>query len=580
MIKIVIAHQYCFDDKLIINLKNNLEEKLETILNLKEDELDLLFDNYTSGYAFQECDEAFLLCSVSTNIDITSLPTNCHCIPITYEEINNQQEISPSLQNINAFLYDKTNDEKSVELLSDVMLKKMGLINNTRKVFISYKRSETSKLAENIRKELLKEGYSVFLDKNNIDFGDDFMQEIRHSLVKSDIFLILNSKGYYDSLYTKKELFAACISGLAIIVLSQDGSNPELNGLTHIHIAGQNKISEEEKKNLITAISNARTKLWHSRHERLSRKLHLLGNCKKFLQGVHSTLHNDFSIYTIVGLPTTLDFQRISQNKNTNNSNRHETANRKVYAFYDNLILPSSYSKHLNWLDKEMPNIHILNTSTFEKQFPEVISNMDSKVPIVFLSASVPNQNDMDYDFLTIHDIVVTLTETIIKTKGTLVFGGHPTITPIIANMMEIVSEEGKKPDFNIYLYQSKFFKEAYPPEVRMFPKSNLKEIEAEIENGEPDRERSLNKMREEMIKSQIFTYAIFIGGRYDVSKGIKESGVWKEFELFKNCHDSARCLYLEKTGIVPMELAKSNIECFKKTTIESLPKELCVFSE
>ena len=575
-IKIAIAH-HKIGEEVIKNLSSMLQYKIKEILN-QDEVVELVFNSYSSSDTCfpNDCEASFLLCTVSTQVEKGSLPTNCHIIPITYEELNNQQVIDSSLQSINAFKYDKADDKKSVELLTDVMLKKMGLLNNVRRVFISYKRSETGELAEHIRKELLKEGYAVFLDKNNIDFGDDFMQEIRYSIVESDVLLILNSPNYYDSLYTKKELFAACVSGLAIIVLSQDDRNKELNGLIHIHIAEQNKISEEEKKDLIFAISDARIRLWHSRHERLNRKLHLLANCKKFLQGVHSKSHNNFSIYTIVGLPTTLDFERIFQNKNADSTNRQKSTNRKVYAFYDNLTLPSSYSKHLNWLDKQMPHIDMLNTSSFEKQFPGILPAMGTKAPIVFLSASVPNSNDTEYDFLTIHDIVITLTETIIKTGGTMVFGGHPTITPIITNMMDLVSEEDINNRPNIYLYQSKFFEKEYPFEVQLFPKDNLKEVDLVECNGERDKDLSLKRLREEMINGQNFTHAIFIGGQYDVSKGIEESGVWKEFELFSGQHPGAKCLCLEKTGIVPKELAKSFNSRINIISIEQLPKELC----
>ena len=431
---------------------------------------------------------------------------------------------------------------------------------------------------------MIKEGYSVFLDKSDIDVGVDFMQEIRYSIAESDIFLMLNSKTYYDSIYTKKELYAACISGLAIIVLSQENTMvKDLCGLTFIHILENDKINEEEKNKLIEEIGNARTKLWQSRHNRLNNKLMLFRESEKSLQGVYVPSKSDNShksIFPIVGLPTTMDFQRIKQHEKREDCQDASQTGGKVYAFYDNLSLPSSYSRHLDWLDKEMPYVNLVNTSTFEKKFSKEITMMNYKTPIVFLSASVPNSDDKEYDFITIHDIVVTLTETIAKTNGILVFGGHPTITPIIVNIMDIMSnvdeETNERKYPNIYLFQSKFFKEMYPPEVKSFPKDHL--IETEIIKGnskEESKHLSLKLMRDKMISSQPFTHAIFIGGRFEKSKGAKTSGVWDEYKKFSDSHPNAKCLYFEKTGIVPAELAKT-FKRIEKTTIDNLPNKLC----
>jgi hypothetical protein len=87
---------------------------------------------------------------------------------------------------------------------------------------------------------------------------------------------------------------------------------------------------------------------------------------------------------------------------------------------------------------------------------------------------------------------------------GSIVFGGHPAITPMIRLL---VLNKGLSIAKHIFLFQSRYFQEHFPPEVREF--ENLFLVEAVRD----DRESSLRLMREKMIGSQDFAAGIFIGG-------------------------------------------------------------------
>lgn len=595
MIKIAIIYK---DFNYICNIEETLLKRIQETIDLP---VELLFEELYEKYVFpRDCDELILLCSVDTDVDFNQLPEECIIIPISHKG-KNVENTGSDLQKINAFEYDDKNHSGSIDNLCDIILDKLGIIKNSRKIFISYKRSETKRLAEMVRKELSDAGYTVFLDTRDIDVGSDFMQEIRQSILESDIFLMLSSESYYDSLYTKKELYAACVSGTAIVVLSSKGNiNKNLNGLEYVEIEEYNnnctkqrmiQLSDKDRINIINKIQYVRQCLWKSRHQRLNRRISLFQEKEPFLQGVHipSKLIREHSIiYSVTGLPNTLDFQKIQQH---GSRFTEVTGKNKVYALYDDLTLPVSYSKHLKWLNAEMRNINLIKTSTFESDTSQIIKHtrkMKNGVPIVFLSASIPNKNDSDYNFLRIHDIIVTLTETVIKSGGTLVFGGHPTITPIILNIMEIMSDnsnEGVREYPNIYLYQSEFFKSTFPPETQAFPKERLVVIPmvtdndnsiVESEKESKEKQLSLALMRERMINDYPYTSAIFIGGRYDKEKCVNSSGVWDEYVKFSNRHPEAKCLYVENTGIVPLKLYEHfGGTKFEKLTVEDLPAKL-----
>ena len=114
----------------------------------------------------------------------------------------------------------------------------------------------------------------------------------------------------------------------------------------------------------------------------------------------------------------------------------------------------------------------------------------------VFLSASVPLPNRNPYflettDVVAIREAVKALVLVLLENDGTLVFGGHPAITPLVRRLF---LEMGKSPRDYVTLYQSRFFVDEFPPENRAFERIVVVDGIAE------DRERSLFEMRRRMV--------------------------------------------------------------------------------
>lgn len=158
-----------------------------------------------------------------------------------------------------------------------------------------------------------------------------------------------------------------------------------------------------------------------------------------------------------------------------------------------------------------------------------------------FLSASIPlpTRNPQYFktaDIIAIREAVKALVEIVIMNDGNIVFGGHPAITPIITNFVKIV---GKRQDC-ITLYQSNFFAGKFPSDNNVFAKIVYTDI------VEDDREKSLKKMREEMLNSRSFDAGIFIGGM---------EGVEEEFSLFKKYNSKALLLPIASTGAAALKI-------------------------
>lgn len=557
----------------VLGVKEVLIRKLNTLrLDLGE-KLSFVTDNTYFNIDTDSASKHIVLCSSSTDV---SCIKDSQFIPVIFDK---DEELHDSIKHINAFVYNKECKESSNEQLCNVILEKLGIIRNTKNVFISYKREDTSKLANKIWKRLVIEGYTVFLDKKKIDIGVDFMDRIRYAIADADVFILLDSPGYFSSVYTKKEMYAACLSRVPIIMLTKkNAKKAEKYDFIYQYLKSNSKVSDAEYLCLIEKIREIQERTHVYRLSKLRTKFNRFeGNKEILLSNLYIPNKGDkeiCSIRAIYGIPKTTDLEAIQRDE--------FNPNVKVAAIYDDLCLPKSCYEHVEWLNNEMRGIELIKMSNMQEEIEQKLlgyekeKSKNSYKPCVFLSASVPNVGDGNYDYLRIHDIVVTLTYEIIKRGGTLVFGGHPTITPIIQNVMEIMSFDRQSEVYpDIRLYQSKYFKEEYPLEVKLFPEKLLQETEIRgenIESGENSKQASLKYMRTRMIIDDgiKFTSAVFLGGKYEITP--KDSGVWEEYEMFKMHHKNARCLFFENTGIVPKSLKnKEKPEC-EFDSIEKLP--------
>src|SRR5687767_3329838 len=108
----------------------------------------------------------------------------------------------------------------------------------------------------------------------------------------------------------------------------------------------------------------------------------------------------------------------------------------------------------------------------------------------VFLSASIPSP-DRDRKFYDTADIVsirdaVRALATVVIPKAHLVWGGHPSITPLIRFVMDRMNADLKE---HVTLYQSLFFEDKFPPDNFAFENIVLTE-------RKNTREESLELMR------------------------------------------------------------------------------------
>lgn len=160
----------------------------------------------------------------------------------------------------------------------------------------------------------------------------------------------------------------------------------------------------------------------------------------------------------------------------------------------------------------------------------------------IFLSASVPivgrgHYHETANPFL----IQCAVREFVIATIRThqIVWGGHPSITPMIWSICEDLSVDYSQ---SVALYQSRFFEDRFPEENQRF--GNV--VFTDAVTG--DREASLLHMRESMLTRADLVAAVFIGGM---------EGVEAELDIFQRLHPNALVLPVPAPGGAALDLAK-----------------------
>lgn len=159
----------------------------------------------------------------------------------------------------------------------------------------------------------------------------------------------------------------------------------------------------------------------------------------------------------------------------------------------------------------------------------------------IFLSASVPvpgrgHYHETANPFL-IQCAVRELVISVIRTHR-IVWGGHPSITPMIWSICEDLDVEYAK---SVVLYQSRFFQDRFPEENARF--GNV--VYTDAVDG--DREGSLAIMRETMLARSDLVAGVFVGGM---------EGIEAELAIFQRVQPNGRVVLVASPGGAARDVA------------------------
>ncbi len=110
---------------------------------------------------------------------------------------------------------------KEIELdrISNIILESFELLRSTRKIFISYRRNESTSVAIQLFEALESYNYDVFLDTHSIGKGEAFQDELWHRMTDCDVIVLLNTPKFLESYWCKEEFAEASTKQIGLIQL-------------------------------------------------------------------------------------------------------------------------------------------------------------------------------------------------------------------------------------------------------------------------------------------------------------------------------------------------------------------------
>lgn len=300
-------------------------------------------------------------------------------LPVFYTEFS--KEIPEILANQNGIKY----DDHHLDWIANIVLQAFGLLRKTRKVFISYKRSESTSIAIQMYEALESHNFDVFLDTHSIEKGEPFQDELWHRMTDCDVILLLNTPVFLESHWCKEELAEAGTKQIGIVQLIWP--NHTIEPISHLSYPlklkksdfengiyndkDNSKLNNTKVKEIIQKVESVRARNLASRQDNLITEfVSIAKQCGRNItvqpeRFLTEELSGKKIIYIpTIGIPQSTDCQSAEI--------RHEFEkgpnNTCIRLIYDDLRIRDKWLKHLDWLnDNFKKDIHTLKKQDFEK---------------------------------------------------------------------------------------------------------------------------------------------------------------------------------------------------------------------
>lgn len=136
-------------------------------------------------------------------------------LPLYFTENGFYNEIPKAIQVMNGKRY----DENDLDAIVNYALESFRLLRQNRKLFISYRRSDSFKVADQLFEALVRCNYDVFLDTYSIAAATNFQEELHHRLTDCDVLVQLYTSGFKDSKWCTEEIVSANQKQIGVVEL-------------------------------------------------------------------------------------------------------------------------------------------------------------------------------------------------------------------------------------------------------------------------------------------------------------------------------------------------------------------------
>lgn len=240
------------------------------------------------------------------------------------------------------------------------------LLRKTRKVFISYKRDESSAVALQLFGALEKSGFDVFLDTHSVRPADNFQDVLFHRMADCDIVIMLHTKKFFDSKWTKEEFEKANSMSIGIIQIVwpciKINKEAELfiphklktKDFCRMHL--KNKLKNKAINCIVSLAESIRARSLASRQTNIIREFLKEAKSNSIKYIIHPNnniiLKNETNscnklVIPAIGIPQsdTYNYSREFLNNNI----------KEIFILYDHRNIMEKWIEYLNWLNSHLP---------------------------------------------------------------------------------------------------------------------------------------------------------------------------------------------------------------------------------
>ena len=312
-------------------------------------------------------------------------------IPVVEDIANFSTMVTPEVAALNGCsLADCGSD---FERLAARILEGFGLLREKRRLFISYRRAESSGVATQLYEALDAAGFDVFLDTQGvIRPGEPFEEILWHRLADTDVAVLLDTPGFLASRWTEEELARANTSNIQLLQILWPGQTEgataafsAFHPLSEDDFAGSDtlgpaaQLKDVEVSEIVDAVEGLRARAFGARHAFLVREFAI--EARNEGMQVLTTLERNLIltasggfralVMPAIGVPDAERYEWLGR------LHQRDLDEGKVYAqppilLYDQTGIRSRWLQHLAWLNDNIACARSLSIVDAKKWLSDV----------------------------------------------------------------------------------------------------------------------------------------------------------------------------------------------------------------
>jgi hypothetical protein len=287
-------------------------------------------------------------------------------VPVVAELEHFSEFVPDELRTVNGMALQP--EDPDLNCVASVLLEGLNLLRPSRRLFISYRRTQTQGVAIQLYELLDRHGFDVFLDTHSIRPGEPFQEVLWHRLADTDVIVLLDSPGFLASRWTTAELAQANSTNIQILQLIWPGSmmhaaaafsNPftlaPAQFLDSTDTLGATaRLNDSCLDQVAADVESLRARALAARHTYLVQEFCAEAAAAGFAPrvqperfiSIETAKGNHIVTVPTVGIPDAVRYHEIEEE-----IARHPSRHSEIVLLYDERGIRDKWLKHIAWLD-------------------------------------------------------------------------------------------------------------------------------------------------------------------------------------------------------------------------------------